>query len=111
MQGILGVLPLALQWLSMAGEQIPSMGLGQCLNPRVVAAAAAAQQPDPCTSLERHPCTSHHNPHPGCSQAPDVPASLAPRLAMARNCPRDFCLIQSRRLAWKLAGCKHFCHC
>lgn len=111
MQGISGVLPLALQCLSMAGEQIPSMGLGQCLNPRVVAAAAAAWQPDPRTSLESHPCTSHYNPHPSCLQAPDVPASLAPCLAMARKCPREFCLIPSRCLAWKLAGCKHFCHC
>lgn len=89
-QGILGVFPLALQYLSMAGEQIPSVGLRQCLNPRVVAAAAAAWQLDPCASLESHPCTSHYNPHPSCLQAPDVPASLAPCLVTARNCLRLF---------------------
>lgn len=87
MQGISGVLPLALQWLSMAGEHIPSVVLGQCLNPRMVAAAAAAWQLD--SSLESHPCITHHNPHPNCLEDPYVPASLAPCLAMARNCPRD----------------------
>lgn len=87
MQGILRVLPLALQCLSMAGEQIPSMGLGQCLNPGWLQLQLLHGM-DACSSLENHPCTSHYNPHPNCLQAPDVPASLAPCLAMARNSQR-----------------------
>lgn len=71
----------------MAGEHIPSVVLGQCLNSRMVAAAAAAWQLD--SSLESHPCITHHNPHPNCLQDPHVPASLALCLAMARNSPRD----------------------
>lgn len=71
-------------------------GAGPVSEPQGGAAAAAAWQPDPCSSLESHLCTSHYNPHPSCLQAPDVPASLAPCLATARNCPRDFSLILNR---------------
>lgn len=51
-------------------------------------------------------------PAPGAaSSCPGWQPDLAPHLAMASQRPRDFCLIPSGRLAWKLAGCKHFCHC
>lgn len=61
--------------------------LCQCLNPGWLQLQLLHGM-DPCTSLENHPCTSHYNPHPNCLQAPDVPASLAPCLAMARNSQR-----------------------
>lgn len=56
----------------------------------------------------------HIRPQPAPEAASSPSAwqpDLAPCLAMASQRPRDFCLIPSGRLAWKLAGCKHFCHC
>ena len=86
-----GVPPLALQSLSVVREQIPRMRLSQHLSREL----PLHIRPQPTPRAVSSPLAWQPN--------------LAPRLAMASQCPKDFCLIPSGRLAWKLAGCKPFC--
>lgn len=90
---------------------------GAAAETRAVAAPVSGEQTPSETCRGAEPCHCVSAPlrravpaHPtaactqGCRQPRLQPAVASPR-------PRDFCLIPSGRLAWKLAGCKRFCHC
>lgn len=103
-QEISGSLSSSLAVISMAGEQIPPLGLSQLPNPGL----HSSQMPAPLWRADPAHLTTNCTGH--CHQSHAWQPDLAPCLAAVSQHPRDLGLNLSGHLAWKLAGCKHFCH-